>query len=434
MTRDLKVPWRKEKKLVTFNFAKMEILRLTTAGSIDDGKSTLIGRLLYDTRSLKKDQVKLIEDKSESLGYEYLDLSLATDGLLTEREQGITIDVSHLYFNTSGRRFIIADAPGHEEYTRNMVTGASNVKLAIILLDARKGVMKQTKRHLFITQLLKIENLIFAINKMDLIDYKKIKFENIKSEILKLMEDYNWNPKLNFIPVSALLGDNIISKSEKMMWYKGQALLPILENLKIVIDKGLDSFVQIQNVIRSKTKEMHEYRGFTGKVKSGFFSLGDEIEVFPSKIKTKIKSIEKFGQIKTMVYEGENATIILEDEIDVSRGNTFVKLNNNLKTGINIKAMVCWLQSDSLKQSSKYWLQHGVHKIQVRIDRIEFKMDWNSWGKINSSSLDINDIGEIDLKLAEPIIYSPFAVNRNIGVFILIDPRTNNTAGVGFIK
>tara|TARA_A100001015_G_scaffold4017_3_gene5268 strand:+ start:7635 stop:8873 length:1239 start_codon:yes stop_codon:yes gene_type:complete len=412
----------------------MEILRITTAGSVDDGKSTLIGRLLYETQSLKIDQVEHIEVKSESLGYDYLDFSLATDGLLTEREQGITIDVSHLYFSTPKRRFIIADAPGHVEYTRNMVTGASNVNVAIILLDARKGVMEQTKRHLYITQLLGIKNLIFTINKMDLIDYSESQFEAIKSDILQLVNQYDWNPTLNFIPVSALKGDNVIGKSENMSWYDGVDLLTLIESLEIKLNNGFDSYVQVQNVIRPKTEDHHDYRGFAGKVKSGFFTEGDEIEVFPSGIKTRIKSIEKYGDQKKKVAAGENATILLEDEIDASRGNAFVKTNHNLKTDKQIKAKVCWMQPEHLNPYGKYWIQHGIHKSLAKIRGIDSKMDWEAWSTIPSDTLKMNDIGEVNLQLAQPLMYAPYKTNKNLGAFILIDANTNNTAGVGFIQ
>lgn len=412
----------------------MEILRITTAGSVDDGKSTLIGRLLYETESLKIDQVETIEAKSKSLGYDYIDFSLATDGLLTEREQGITIDVSHLYFSTPKRRFIIADAPGHVEYTRNMVTGASNVNVAIILLDARKGVMEQTKRHLYITQLLGIKHLIFTINKMDLIDYDQVQFDSIVGAIKELVNQYDWEPKLNFIPVSALHGDNVIRKSNNMIWYDGTDLLSLIESLTISEDNRLDGFLQVQHVIRPKTEEFHDYRGFAGKVKSGVFSQGDEIEIFPSGQKTTVKSIEKYGVKKNKVVAGENATLLLNDEIDASRGNAIVKTNHSLKVDKKVKAKICWMQSNDLNPNSKYWLQQGIHKSLVKINGIESKMDWEAWKSVATDRLTMNDIGAVDLQLAQPLIYAPYTTNKNLGAFILIDTQTNNTAGVGFIQ
>ncbi|MDA8758227.1 GTP-binding protein [Flavobacteriaceae bacterium] len=411
----------------------MEILRITTAGSVDDGKSTLIGRLLYETQSLKTDQVETIEAKSKSLGYDYIDFSLATDGLLTEREQGITIDVSHLYFSTPKRRFIIADAPGHVEYTRNMVTGASNVEVAIILLDARKGVMEQTKRHLYITQLLGIKHLIFTINKMDLIDYDPVQFNSVVEAIKALVNQYDWEPKLNFIPVSALKGDNVIHKSDNMPWYEGDDLLSLIETLTLTEDNHLDGLLQVQHVIRPKTADFHDYRGFSGKVKSGVFSQGDEIEIFPSGQKSTVKSIEKYGSAKSKVVAGENATLLLEDEIDASRGNTIVKTNHQLKIDKKINAKICWMQSNELNSNSKYWLQQGVYKSLVKINKIESKMDWEAWKSVPTDRLTMNDIGTVDLQLAQPFLFSPYSFNKSLGAFILIDTQTNNTAGVGFI-
>ncbi len=412
----------------------MEILRITTAGSVDDGKSTLIGRLLFETQSLKIDQVETIKAKSKSLGYDYIDFSLATDGLLTEREQGITIDVSHLYFSTPKRRFIIADAPGHVEYTRNMVTGASNVNVAIILLDARKGVMEQTKRHLYITQLLGIKHLIFTINKMDLIKYDQEQFDSIVGVIKELVDQYDWEPKLNFIPVSALQGDNVIQKSDNMPWYDGTDLLSLIESLTITEDNRLDGFLQVQHVIRPKTEEFHDYRGFAGKVKSGVFSQGDEIEIFPSGQKTTVKSIEKYGTAKNKVVAGENATLLLDDEIDASRGNAIVKTNHSRKIDKKVKAKICWMQSPDLNSTSKYGLQQGVHKSLVKINGIESKMDWEAWKSVSTDRLTMNDIGSVDLQLAQPLIYAPYSTNKSLGAFILIDTQTNNTAGVGFIQ
>jgi sulfate adenylyltransferase subunit 1 len=411
----------------------MQILRITTAGSVDDGKSTLIGRLLYETDSLKTDQVETIEAKSKSLGYDYIDFSLATDGLLTEREQGITIDVSHLYFSTPKRRFIIADAPGHVEYTRNMVTGASNVNVAIILLDARKGVMEQTKRHLYITQLLGIKHLIFTINKMDLIDYDEQQFNSIVAEIKKLVDQYDWNPELDFIPVSALKGDNVIRKSNQMSWYNGTDLLNLIKSLTITEDVSGDGVLQVQYVIRPKTEKFHDYRGFAGKVKSGVFQKGDQIEVFPSGQKTTVKSIEKYGQNKDEVVEGENATLLLEDEIDASRGNAIVKTKHRLKTDKQLQAKVCWMQSSDLNPNSKYWLQQGVNKILVKVNDIASKIDWEAWKSVPTNRLTMNDIGAVNLQLAQPLIYAPYSSNKSLGAFILIDAQTNNTAGVGFI-
>jgi sulfate adenylyltransferase subunit 1 len=269
---------------------------------------------------------------------------------------------------------------------------------------------------------------------MDLIDYSESQFEAIKSDILQLVNQYDWNPKLNFIPVSALKGDNVISKSENMPWYHGIDLLSLIESLDIEVNNRLDSFVQIQHVIRPKTEDYHDYRGFAGKIKSGLFSEGDKIEIFPSGLKTKIKAIEKFGKQRNKVTVGENATILLEDEIDASRGNAFVKTDHSLKTDKQIKAKVCWMQPDRLNPSGKYWLQHGVHKSLAKIKEIESKMNWEAWKTVPSDTLEMNDIGEVGLQLAQPLMYAPYSTNKNLGAFILIDAHTNNTAGVGFIQ
>jgi sulfate adenylyltransferase subunit 1 len=314
-----------------------------------------------------------------------------------------------------------------------MVTGASNVNVAIILLDARKGVMEQTKRHLYITQLLGIKHLIFTINKMDLIDYDEQQFNSIVAEIKKLVDQYDWNPELDFIPVSALKGDNVIRKSNQMSWYNGTDLLNLIKSLTITEDVSGDGVLQVQYVIRPKTEKFHDYRGFAGKVKSGVFQKGDQIEVFPSGQKTTVKSIEKYGQNKDEVVEGENATILLEDEIDASRGNAIVKTKHRLKTDKQLQAKVCWMQSSDLNPNSKYWLQQGVNKILVKVNDIASKIDWEAWKSVPTNRLTMNDIGAVNLQLAQPLIYAPYSSNKSLGAFILIDAQTNNTAGVGFI-
>ncbi|MGB0306071.1 MAG: sulfate adenylyltransferase subunit 1, partial [Flavobacteriaceae bacterium] len=303
----------------------MDILKIATAGSVDDGKSTLIGRLLYETDSLKSDQLEHIKVKSESRGFDYLDLSLATDGLLTEREQGITIDVSHIFFSTPTRRFIIADSPGHVEYTRNMVTGASTAQASILLLDARKGMVEQTRRHLYINRLLGIQHLVFAINKMDLVDFDQTRFEIIKNEVESWLQNASMDIKtIDFVPISALLGDNVTSSSKQMNWYRSSTLLEILEKLPTISSLQEDNVLQVQHVLRPKTEQHHDYRGFAGKVNSGCFQVGDKILVYPSGRSSQIKSIEKYGVPVGKTQEGESTTLLLEDEIDISRGNSIV--------------------------------------------------------------------------------------------------------------
>jgi len=401
----------------------MELLRIVTAGSVDDGKSTLIGRLLYETKSLKKDQLDHIIQKSKSKGIEYIDFSLATDGLLTEREQGITIDVSNIFFTTEKRRFIVADAPGHIEYTRNMVTGASNAATAIILIDARKGVLEQTQRHFNITQLLGIESLIFVVNKMDLIKYDYQQFKQIEEGVFALTKDTQSDYYI--LPVSALKGDNITKNSVNTPWYSGPALLNLIEKIEIENKQKPESIFQVQNVIRPQLDEYHDYRGFAGKLNSGQFKVGDEVVIFPSGIKTSIKQIDRYGTTVTILKEGENGTLILEDDVDLSRGSSILGLTFAQKAAPvkQIDATLCWMQNQPLNSQQKYLLQQGAHIVQTKLIP----------AKDSVKALTLNDIGQTGLRLSAPILAIPFKTNKNIGRFILIDPQTNNTAAVGFI-
>ena len=413
----------------------MEILKIATAGSVDDGKSTLIGRLLYETDSLKSDQLEHIKVKSESRGFDYLDLSLATDGLLTEREQGITIDVSHIFFSTPTRRFIIADSPGHVEYTRNMVTGASNAQASILLLDARKGMVEQTKRHLYINRLLGIQHLVFAINKMDLVDFDQARFEEIKKQVETWLQNASMEVKtIDFVPISALLGDNVTASSEQMSWYHSSSLLEVLEKLPSISSLQEDNVLQVQHVLRPKTQQFHDYRGFAGKVNSGSFQVGDSIVVYPSGRFSHIKSIEKHGVPIGKVQEGESTTILLEDEIDISRGNSIVSAENDLQISKHVRAEVCWMQDANLTPGAKYWLQLGVQKVQIKIKSINHRLDLEQLEPESATSLGLNDIGDIEFSAAQEIVHQPFYKNKGLGAFILIDSLTNNTAGVGFIR
>lgn len=413
----------------------MEILKIATAGSVDDGKSTLIGRLLYETDSLKSDQLEHIKAKSESRGFDYLDLSLATDGLLTEREQGITIDVSHIFFSTPTRRFIIADSPGHVEYTRNMVTGASTAQSSILLLDARKGMVEQTRRHLYINRLLGIQHLVFAINKMDLVDFDQGRFEEIKHQVKTWLQNASMQIKtIDFVPISALLGDNVTSASKQMNWYNSSTLLEILENLPAISSLQEDNVLQVQHVLRPKTEQHHDYRGFAGKVNSGSFQVGDKILVFPSGRSSQIKSIEKYGVAVGKVQEGESTTILLEDEIDISRGNSIVSAENSLQISKQLRAEVCWMQDENLILGAKYWLQLGVQKVQIKIKSINHLLELENLKTEPTNTLGLNDIGEIEFVTAQEIVHQPFLKNKGLGAFILIDALTYNTAGVGFIR
>ena len=402
----------------------MDLLRIVTAGSVDDGKSTLIGRLLYETKSLKEDQLEHIVEKSKTKGIDYIDFSLATDGLLTEREQGITIDISNIFFKTDKRRFIIADAPGHVEYTRNMVTGASTADTAIILIDARKGVLEQTQRHYNITQLLGISTLIFVVNKMDLIEFDQTKFEEIQNDVLALTKE-NQN-KIHLLPVSALKGDNITVSSENTPWYHGPVLLDLIELLEPEYEENNDPIFQVQWVIRPQLEEHHDFRGFAGKVNSGQFRVGDEISIFPSGLTSKIKQIDRYGTAVDVLNEGENGTLILADEIDLSRGSSILgpQSKEAIKPSKQIRATLCWMQNQPLNFHQKYILQQGVQRVQTKISPAENE----------TQIFTLNSIGESHLKLSQEILNTPYKENKKMGRFILIDPQSNNTAAVGFIQ
>ncbi|WP_375323647.1 sulfate adenylyltransferase subunit 1 [Flagellimonas sp. GZD32] len=415
----------------------MEVLKIATAGSVDDGKSTLIGRLLYDTKSLTDDKLEAIERTSKQKGYDYLDFSLATDGLVAEREQGITIDVAHIYFSTATKSYIIADTPGHVEYTRNMVTGASTSQAAIILIDARKGVIEQTNRHFFINNLLRIKDVIVAINKMDLVDFSEEVYNKIKADFSELMgkRDYQ-DQNITFIPVSALKGDNVVNQSENTPWYHGQTLLEHLEKLdqKDIYNIGTPRF-PVQYVIRPKTEEFHDFRGFAGKVYGGELSVGDEVVVLPSMTRSKIKAIYFYDQEYKTAPRRSSVTITLEDEVNVSRGDMLVKADDLPTVDKQLTATVSWMDADNLIPGGKYVVQHGVNKVLAKVDAIEHKIHPDYSGiEENVTALQMNDIAKVRLKLNKPIFYDSFKEHRTNGSFIIIDSRTNTTAGVGFIE
>ena len=415
----------------------MNVLKIATAGSVDDGKSTLIGRLLYDTKSLTDDKLEAIEEKSKQRGFDYLDFSLATDGLVAEREQGITIDVAHIYFSTPSKSFIIADTPGHIEYTRNMVTGASTAQASIVLIDARNGVVEQTYRHFFINNLLRIKNVVIAINKMDLVNFSQEKFNNIKGEIefLASKSEYK-NQNLTFIPLSALEGDNVVSSSDKTPWYTGKTLLDHLEGLETEdINEESQARFPVQSVIRPKTEEYHDFRGYAGKVYGGELSIGDGVLALPSKIKTKIKSIYFYDQEVQTASRRSSVTITLEDEINISRGDMITKTDNPPVVDKQFTAKIAWMDQDSLTVGSKYIIQHGVNKVLAKVDRIHHTIKTDFSGIIEGvSQLDLNDIALVSFKLNKPIFYDAFTNHRTNGSFIIIDPQTNTTAGAGFIQ
>ena len=415
----------------------MKVLKIATAGSVDDGKSTLIGRLLYDTKSLTTDKLEAIEKTSKKRGYDYLDFSLATDGLVAEREQGITIDVAHIYFSTATKSYIIADTPGHVEYTRNMVTGASTSQAAIILIDARKGVIEQTNRHFFINNLLRVKDVVVAINKMDLVDFSEERYNEIKADFEALMakRDYQ-NQNISFIPVSALMGDNVVNTSVNTPWYKGRTLLEHLENLdlKDIYNTGTPRF-PVQYVIRPKTEDHHDFRGFAGKVYGGELNVGDEVVALPSQTRSRIKEIYFYDKKYQTASRRSSVTITLEDEINVSRGDMLVKVDDLPSIEKQFTATVSWMDSQKLTAGSKYVIQHGVNKVLAKVDTIHHKInpDYSGTEEVQEG-LAMNDIAKVTFKLNRPIFYDAFKNHRTNGSFILIDTQSNTTAGVGFIE
>lgn len=413
----------------------MDILRIATAGSVDDGKSTLIGRLLYETKSITKDKIEALEAASKRKGLNFLDLSLLTDGLIAEREQGITIDVANIYFSTSKRKYIIADTPGHFEYTRNMVTGASNTKVSMILIDARNGVLEQTFRHFFIASMLRIPKVIVCVNKMDLVGYSEERFNAIKADIQAIASKVSFGgQEVTFIPMSSLYGQNLSIKSEEMPWFVGSPLLEELENTAFdEISKPARFPVQL--VVRPKTVEFHDYRGYAGKIASGTFSVGEEVTVLPTGQSSKIATIEKFGTQLQMAGAKESVVITLETDVDVSRGNMLVKANNQPNQLKEITARICWMDSQALVLGRTYILQHGINDSKAKIISLNSKIDVVNQNTIKSgvAELKLNEIGEITLKTAKSIFADKYEDNPANGAFILIDDQTNSTVGVGFV-
>ena len=416
------------------NYLDMDLLRFTTAGSVDDGKSTLIGRLLYDSKAIFEDQYEAIQKTSESMGDEHINLALLTDGLRAEREQGITIDVAYRYFATPKRKFIIADTPGHIQYTRNMVTGASTANLAIILIDARKGVVEQTCRHAFIASLLQIKHLVVCVNKMDLVDYK----EDVFNEIKDAFEDFSAKLEISdihFIPISALIGDNVVHRSEKMPWFGGSTLLYTLENVHIGSDQNhVDSRFPIQRVIRPQSTEFHDFRGYAGRIEGGVFKPGDEVMTLPSGFTSKIKTIETINGKLEQAYTPMSVVMTLEDEIDISRGDILVKPNNQTEIGQDIDLMICWLNEKPIQQRGKYILKHTTRDLKCIVKEVRYKVDINTLHKIEEDkSIGLNDIGRILIRTTAPLFYDSYKKNRATGSLLLIDEFTNETVGAGMI-
>ncbi|MCW1148142.1 sulfate adenylyltransferase subunit 1 [Flavobacterium lacisediminis] len=405
----------------------MNTLRFITAGNVDDGKSTLIGRLLYDSDSIHTDQLGVLQKQTKQEGVD-IDLSLITDGLRAEREQGITIDVAYKYFSTKKRKFIIADAPGHEQYTRNMITGASNSDLIIILVDARKGITEQTKRHASIGSLMGLKKVIIAVNKIDLLNYSEAVFNQIKADFEAIKSELNYN-EISYIPVSALVGDNIVTKSENTPWYQGKALLETLEDIEVETTVNLESRFQVQWVIRPKDEVNHDYRGYAGLVLSGSYKVGDEITILPARITTKIVKIENNLETIDVAKAGDNVVLHFENNIDVSRGDTIV-LSNQLPTESNqINTWISWLDNAQLQLGKTYLLQHRFKNVRVKIQSINQKWNINEWQFTPTEEIKLNDIAQITLKTNQPLFFDPFDKNAKSGNAILIDETTFNTVG-----
>jgi bifunctional enzyme CysN/CysC len=411
-----------------------ELLRFATAGSVDDGKSTLIGRLLYDSKQIFEDQLEHVESTSLQRGDGYTNLALLTDGLRAEREQGITIDVAYRYFATPRRKFIIADTPGHVQYTRNMVTGASTADLSIILIDARKGVLEQSRRHAIIASLLRIPHLVVAINKMDLVEYDEAVFDRI-------VDDFKaWATKLDvqditFIPISALHGDNVVERSSRMSWYEGPPLLYHLEHVHIASDRNLiDNRFPVQYVIRPMSDEHHDYRGYAGQIASGVFKRGDEVVVLPSGKETRIAAIETFDGPRDEAYAPLSVTIRLDDDLDVSRGDHICRVHNQPKPARHLDAMVCWMGEQPLRTRGRYAIKHTTRNARAVVEALRYRVDVNTLHRDKAvERLDLNEIGRLQLKTSAPLFVDEYRRNRATGSFILIDEATNDTVGAGMV-
>jgi sulfate adenylyltransferase subunit 1 len=409
------------------------LLRFTTAGSVDDGKSTLIGRLLYDSKSIFEDQMEHIVQSGKRLGREDLDLSLLTDGLRAEREQGITIDVAYRYFATPARKFIIADTPGHIQYTRNMVTGASTADLAVILIDARKGVLEQTIRHSFIASLLDIRHIIFCINKMDMVNWSESVYTKIKDELGLLAEKLNITDT-HYIPISAKYGDNVVDRSENMNWYSGKTFLNLIETVEIRKNKNPETKrFPVQTIIRPQTKEFHDYRGYAGRVAGGSFKLGDEITVLPSLRKSKIKSIDVLGKTLSETVAGDSVSISLEDEIDISRGDMLVSSSDLPVISQDINLMICWFNEHPMKVGGKYLMKINSNEAGCIMKSVNYRMNINTLeNDFENRTINMNDIANVTIKTSKPIFFDSYKVN-NITGSIFIDEGTNETVAAGMI-
>ncbi|OPC00296.1 sulfate adenylyltransferase [Elizabethkingia ursingii] len=412
----------------------MDILRFITAGSVDDGKSTLIGRLLYDSKSILQDQLEVLEKHSKNKNDEGVDLALLTDGLRAEREQGITIDVAYRYFSTARRKFIIADAPGHVQYTRNMITGASNSDLMVILIDARQGVIEQTRRHSIIASLLNLKKVAVAINKMDLVDYSQDIYENIKADYAKIAENLGLT-QVTYFPISALRGDNIVTRSADTDWYSGVSLLEYLEEVQVNTDTDTNSRFQVQYVIRPQVDELHDYRGYAGKILSGDFRKGDRIYILPAEISTKIDRIEINGSEVEEAFEGQSVVLHIEDDIDVSRGDFFVAAEQLPQVEKEVEVLLCWLDQKALQPGNKYILQHHSRQIKALVKDVEYKVNVNTLEHEKADGdIKLNEIVKVTLKTAQPLVFDSFRKNKATGSAILVDETSNSTVAACIIQ
>ena len=412
------------------------LLRFLTCGSVDDGKSTLIGRLLYDSKTILADTLSAIERTSKKRGMEAIDLSLLTDGLQAEREQGITIDVAYRYFTTGTRKYIIADAPGHEQYTRNMVTAASTADLAIILIDARRGVLTQTRRHSYLTHLVNIPHLVVAINKMDLVDYSQDVFDRIMADYLEFAEKLGIED-VRFIPLSALNGDMVVDRGERLNWYQGPTLIEVLEAASTTHAAHAEPLrFPVQYVCRpqdSSNPELHDYRGFMGRVESGAVAVGDAVTVLPSGRESRVKAIEINALPLASAFAEQSISLLLEDEIDISRGDMIVRSGELPQVTKQIDAMLCWLSETPLDSRRTYLIRHTTRETKAKLAGIEFRLDINAIERQSAEKLTMNDIAKVSFKLAQPIFADRYSDNRATGAFIVIDESTNNTVGAGMI-
>ena len=415
-------------------YLNMELLRFTTAGSVDDGKSTLIGRLLYDSKAIFSDQLEALEMASKRRGEETVNLALLTDGLRAEREQGITIDVAYRYFATPKRKFIIADTPGHIQYTRNMVTGASTANVALILVDARNGVVEQTIRHAFIASLLQIPHIIVCVNKMDMVDYSQEIFGKIKEKFEGIAAKLDIQDA-RFVPISALHGDNVVKVSTNMDWYQGNTLMYLLENIQISNDVNLvDSRFPVQYIIRPYSDEFHDYRGYAGRVGGGIFRKGETVTVLPSGLTSKIKSIDTFNGELDEAFAPQSVTLTLEDDIDISRGDMIVPQNNTPQVSQDIELMVCWLNDKPMNLNGKYHIKHTASDARCLVKEIQYKVNINTLeNDLEDKSLKMNDIARIKIRTTKPLFFDSYKTNRITGSLILIDEGTNETVGAGMI-